>query len=378
VRLLSAGIGIFLISFTGGNVYGTLTDDWVVGAVGLFGMILLALFIAFSIVRYQTFNSRVIATQFLVLFIIFLIGTQLFNYESQVGLILTMTTLLLSSVAGFFLVRSVKYEIQQKENLERIGRSLAQANERLKELDTAKSEFISIASHQLRTPLTAIKGYVSLVLEGSYGAVSNDVQDVLNKVYSVNNRLAQLVEDLLNISRIEAGRIQYNFVPTQLADLLAELHDMFLLPAKEKGLDFTLTLPEPHLPKIIVDPNKIKEVISNLTDNAIKYTPEGKVNLSLEAHGANARITISDTGIGINQDDKDNLFSKFVRSKETSRMVVGGAGLGLYVGKSFVLAHKGNIWADSEGPGKGSQFIIELPIVNTGLQAGTTEKAREE
>ena len=195
----------------------------------------------------------------------------------------------------------------------------------------------------------------------------------MDKVYSVNDRLAHLVEDLLNVSRIEAGRIQYNFQPTQLADILIELHDMFLMPAKNKGLTFTLNVPRPALPLIIADPNKIKEITSNLIDNAIKYTPSGSVTVSLSQIGNNARIVIADTGIGIKPEDKEHLFTKFVRSKETSRMVVSGAGLGLFVGKSFVLAHKGNIWAESEGPGKGSQFIIELPIVNPELQAGTMD-----
>lgn len=245
--------------------------------------------------------------------------------------------------------------------------ALEEANEKLKSLDKLKTEFISIASHQLRTPLTAIKGYVSLLLEGSYGALSKEVEDVLNKVYGVNERLSQLVEDLLNVSRIEAGRIQFTFKKTQIIDILTELYDTFILTAKRKGLELSIELPEEGFPEIIIDGNKVKEVISNLIDNALKYTPKGKVTVRLGKTDSYARITVSDTGIGMDKDIKAHLFEKFMRSKETSQMVVGGAGLGLYVGKNFIDAQRGHLWAESEGSGQGSTFIIELPLDNSVL-----------
>jgi signal transduction histidine kinase len=318
-----------------------------------------------------------LGSQILAYILILTVGSQFIFLQDATERALSIITLIISlSIAILFLQNSNK-ETKTRKKVEQLADELNLSNERLKDLDKQKSEFISIASHQLRTPLTAIKGYVSLLLEGSYGEIKPDIKDVLNKVYSVNDRLVHLVEDLLNVSRIEAGRIQYNFQPTQLADILTELHDMFGMTAKNKGLEFNLNLPEPKLPKIVADPNKIKEISSNLIDNAIKYTPSGSVTVTLSQEGPNARIVIADTGIGIKPEDKGHLFTKFVRSKETSRMVVGGAGLGLFVGKSFVMAHKGTIRAESEGEGKGSQFIIELPIINAGLQVGTMDKQQE-
>lgn len=375
-RTLFFGIGLTLLlfAFSWGNIVGSFTEDWVIAQYGLFGMPVFIGFLAFLIVRYKAFDIKLVGAQALVTTLIVVIGSQFFFIQNNVNRILTGFSFILIAVFGLILIRSVKQEIKQKEQYEKLSHSLEVANERLKELDSTKSEFISIASHQLRTPLTAIKGYISLLLEGSYGTISAPVLDVLNKLYSVNSRLVHLVEDLLNVSRIEAGRIQYSFAPTQLEPLIAELVDMFKPSAKEKNLTLTMKLQKTPLPLITIDPNKIKEVVSNLIDNAVKYTKVGGVTVSLESTTDMARIIISDTGIGIHEEDKKNLFQKFLRSKETTRMVVSGAGLGLYVGKSFIEAHNGKIWAESDGEGKGSRFIIELPLINPKIHIGTSDQ----
>ncbi|MEK9151360.1 MAG: HAMP domain-containing sensor histidine kinase, partial [Patescibacteria group bacterium] len=196
------------------------------------------------------------------------------------------------------------------------------------------------------------------------------------------SRLVHLVEDLLNVSRIEAGRIQYNFEPTQLEPLIAELVDMFTPTAKNKGLTLKMQLPKKPLPKLTVDPNKIKEVVSNLIDNSLKYTKEGGTTVTLEQAGDQARIIVSDTGIGIKPEDIGKLFEKFIRTKETTKMVSSGTGLGLFVGRNFIAAHGGTIRAESpcppmegDGGGKGSRFIIELPLVNSKIKEGTSDQA---
>ncbi|MFZ2187894.1 MAG: HAMP domain-containing sensor histidine kinase [Candidatus Moraniibacteriota bacterium] len=337
----------------------------------MFSAPIFAGFLAYLIVRYKAFDIKLIGAQTLVVAQFVLIGSMLTVVTSVTNYILVGLTLIMTLVAGWILIRSVRKEVERKEELQKISDALSIANQRLKELDATKSEFISIASHQLRTPLTAIKGYISLLLEGSYGKVPAAIQDILNKVYTVNSRLVQLVEDLLNVSRIEAGRIQYGFASTQLEPLIAELVDMFRPTAKDKNLLLEMKLSKTPLPQLIIDPNKIKEVLSNLIDNALKYTKEGSVTVSLEGTSSVARIIVSDTGIGIHPEDKKNLFQKFLRSKETTKMVVSGAGLGLYVGKNFIEAHGGKIWAESDGPDKGSRFIIELPLKNPEIHVGT-------
>ena len=374
IKFFGIGMFLFLFAFSWGNIVGSFTEDWTMAQYGLFGMPVFMGFLAFLIVRYKAFDIKLIGAQALVVTLVVLIGSQFFFITSNTNRILTGISLVLIAVFGWVLIRSVKKEIEQKEQYEKISHTLAIANERLKELDATKSEFISIASHQLRTPLTAIKGYLSLLLEGSYGSVSPQVLDILNKLYLVNSRLVHLVEDLLNVSRIEAGRIQYNFEPTQLEPIIVDLVEMFKSSANEKNLTLDIHLPKTALPLITVDPNKIKEVVSNLIDNSIKYTKVGGTTVTLERTPLTARIIISDTGIGIHPEDMKNLFQKFLRSKETTKMVVSGAGLGLYVGKSFIEAHGGTIWAESDGPDKGARFIIELPLHNEKIKVGTSDE----
>ncbi len=370
VAYLLIGSVLFLLSFSGANIAGSVAsiidpnnpDNWKILQYGLFGMPVFLGFLTYLIVKYQAFNVKLIGAQVLVIAQIILIGAMFFFVHDVTNRVLIAVTFVSTVAAGWFLVKSVQKEIKRKEELQEISHTLAVANERLKELDTAKSEFISIASHQLRTPLTAIRGYISLVLEGSYGKVAPSVQEVLNKVYLVNNRMGQLVEDLLSISRIESGRVQYNFVEAQLEPIVADVVDMFALIAKTKGLALKIKLPKKTLPLLRLDTGKIREVISNLVDNAIKYTKEGSVTVTVEALSGVAVVKVTDTGIGIDPNNAERLFEKFTRSSETMKLDVSGTGLGLYVGKNFVQAHGGLLSVESEGPGKGSSFIIKLPL----------------
>jgi len=359
---LALGSMLFLLSFFGGTSVARLTGTWEYEQYGLFGMILFLGLLAFLIVRYKAFSLKLLGAQAVMTGLVLLIGSQFFFVDTITSLTLVAITLVLAIVFGVILVRSVNNEVKRKEELQLLTKELAVANQELKRLDAAKSEFISIASHQLRTPLTAIKGYISLVLEGSYGQVSPTLQDVLNKVYTVNNRMGQLVEDLLNISRLESGRVQYNFAETALEPMVADVVDMFAIMAKKKNLTLKLKLPKDVLPKLSLDSNKIREVVSNLIDNAIKYTKEGSVTVSVEREADTVLIKVADTGIGVSMEDSARLFEKFTRSSETMKLDVSGTGLGLYVGKKFVEAHGGTLTVLSAGKGTGATFVISLPV----------------
>lgn len=347
-----------------------------------FSMVIFLIIITYAITKYQFLNIKLIATQVLVYSLIILIGSQFFFIQNRTNQILNGVTLLLAIIFGIFLIKSVKAEIRRKEELQDMTEKLAIANDQLRKLDNAKSEFISIASHQLRTPLTAIKGYASLILEGTYGEVNQGITEPINKIYASNERLVQLVEELLNISKIESGKMEFNFEKHRIEDIVKDLSDTFVILAKDKKLYFNTELPEEPTPEVEIDTSKIREVISNLIDNSIKYTRRGGVNVKVELvknatwkvkhqfksekpvimDGAAVKITVSDTGIGIPKDDLSYLFSKFSRGRDTKRLHANGTGLGLYVGKNIIEAHHGKIWAESEGAEKGSRFIIELPL----------------
>ena len=368
IMLFSFGMNFFLMLFLLAGVlapylYGLgIVNDYRIESMGMFGMPIFLGLLAYLIVRYQAFNVKIIATQALVVTLAMLIGSQLFFIRSQINFILTSITFLLSVLFGILLIRSVKNEIRRKEELQIVTDKLAAANVELKRLDQSKTEFISIASHQLRTPLTAIKGFVSLLLEGSYGAVPASIADVLDKIYTANDRIVHLVEDLLNISRMESGRLKYEYAEVNILEFLNELRDTFALVAKKKGLDLTFEVPAGALAPAWIDRQKAFEVVSNLIDNAIKYTSAGSVRVRAEGVPGFVRISVADTGVGIDPDMMPVLFQKFSRGKESGKMHVSGTGLGLYVGKSMIEAQGGHIGVTSEGRDKGSIFFVELPV----------------
>lgn len=238
------------------------------------------------------------------------------------------------------------------------------ANEKLKKLDESKSEFISIASHQLRTPLTVVKGYVSMILEGSFGKISATQRDSLDKVYQSNERLIHLVENLLNLSRIESGRLQFKYETMNLETVVDSVFEELTSKAKEKKLKFEYKKPAKPLPKVVIDQEKIRQVIMNLIDNSIKYTAKGSVTVSVKKEADNIEFCVSDTGMGVDPDDIPHLFQKFQRGTGTFLVHTEGTGLGLYVAREMIEQHKGKIWVESKGKNKGSKFIFTIPINN--------------
>lgn len=362
----SVGVVLFLMSFSLGNIIGSFTEDWSYGQYGLFGLPVFSVFFAYLVVRYQILSMKLIATQVLIIALVILIGSQFFflnTGKTFLNFILISVTFFLSILFGILLVRSVKSEVRRKEELQAITGKLEIANAELTRLDESKTEFISIASHQLRTPLTAIKGFVSLMLEGSYGPIPKVVSEALGKVYMANERLIDLVENLLNISRMESGRLQYEYSDVDVTHLLNELRDTFAISAEKKGLEFSLEVSPSGspLPSVWIDRRKSLEVISNLIDNAIKYTSSGSVRVYAEVIGNFVRVSVRDTGIGVAPEALSHLFVKFSRGKDVGKIYANGTGLGLYVGKSMMEAQGGHIGVESEGIGRGSVFFVDLP-----------------
>ena len=239
--------------------------------------------LGYLIVKFKAFNVKLLGAQALVISLVALVGSEFFftGIENITVTILISVTVLLSTIFGIWLVNSVKNEVKHREELERANQEishrkaelqlmsdkLASANDQLRKLDNAKTEFISIASHQLRTPLTSAKGFVSLLLEGSYGKLEPKQEETLNKVYSNNERLIKLVEDLLNLSSMESGRMEFKLAPTQIEDICQEVIDTFVLKAKERNLYLDYIKLAEKLPSLMVDASKVREIVSNMTDN---------------------------------------------------------------------------------------------------------------
>jgi len=275
------------------------------------------------------------------------------NLANQASIAL-QNALLYSEIKNF----GVKME---KEVAERT-RELKGAYEDLKKLDRAKSEFISIASHQLRTPLTAVKGYISMMLEGTYGKPGKKMEKPLKNIYASNERLLKLVNDLLSISRIEAGRIELNLEEASIEEIIASTVEELKNTAKEKVIALKFEKPAKLLPKLSIDKDKIRQVLMNIIDNAIHYTGQGAVTVTCHIKAGKCVIEIKDTGEGMTQEEIIHLFESFSRGGAGMRFWTEGAGLGLYVAKKFVDLHKGKVRAESPGKDKGSSFYIELPL----------------
>lgn len=320
------------------------------------------LFTAYAIVRYRFLNIKIVATEILT-FILAVVTLFEVLFAENVRM-LVFRVAIFTAVLGFgiLLIRSVRREVEQREQLESLTNKLEVANEELKQLDQAKSEFISIASHQLRTPLTAIKGYLSLIMEGDYGKFAEKLRKPVSKVYSSNERLIKLVNDLLSLSRIESGKMKLELAEADLERIITSIVDELKVKAAQKNLELVFHKPSTPLPTFQMDEEKIRNAILNVIDNSIRYTNKGSVAVKAERLQDTVRITITDTGAGMTPQEIDKLFESFSRGEAGQRLSTEGAGLGLYIAKQFVQMHKGKIWATSEGKGKGSTFYVELPI----------------
>jgi signal transduction histidine kinase len=358
------GIGLvtFLLAFSSGNIIGSFTDDWTLSQYGLFAMPIFSGLIAYSIVRFKAFNAKVMGAQLLIIILALSVLSLVALQEIAHVRVVAMITFVLVCVLGLILVRSVKREIEQRERIESLAKDLEKANERLRELDKAKSEFLSIASHQLRTPLSSIRGYVSLITEGDFGSIPEKIKEPLGNIQESARLMNTSIEDYLNVSRIEQGRMKYEMQDLDLVDLTKRTVEDLQGDAKHKNLTLSI---DAKIPTALIygDLGKLKQLISNLIDNSIKYTPQGGITVSVEdsqTHGM-VRVTISDTGVGIPKEEIGGLFEKFTRAKGAGKVNTTGTGLGLYVAKSIVEAHKGKVWVESDGPGKGSRFFFEVP-----------------
>lgn len=245
-------------------------------------------------------------------------------------------------------------------------KELQDANEKLKSLDKLKTEFLSLASHQLRSPLTAIKGYTSMILEGDYGEINPKAKEAIDRVFQSSNNLTMIVEDLLNVSKIEQGGMKYERTNFDLSEIASAMAKDLSINAEKKGLKLTYTQDE-GIHNVFGDKEKLRQVVLNFIDNSIKYTKEGKVEVSVIHKEGNKviRFEVKDTGMGMTPETKASLFQKFARG-EGSKVNASGSGLGLYLAKEIAEAHKGTVGVDSDGPGKGSTFYMELSSVQPG------------
>ena len=333
---------------------------------GDFSIIFFLIFTAYAIVKHQLFNIKVITTETTVIALSVGLLVEVFLSNSLNEGLLKSLVWVLATYGGYVLVKSVQVEIKQKEELANLANALESANTKLQELDETKDNFLSMASHELNTPIAAIEGYLSMIIEEEMaGKLNPKLKSYLSNVFNSSKRLAALVRDLLNVSRIESNRIHIIYSQVQIEDIIKQAIAEVKIKADEVGHKLTFKEPSRKLPKTWLDAARITEVVINLLGNAIKYTdPGGKIEV--EAHSDDNKIIVSvtDNGRGIPKDRSDHIFEKFSQV-DVLKDQVKGTGLGMFISKNLVELHKGKIWFKSsvDTDDHGTTFYFSLPII---------------
>ena len=237
------------------------------------------------------------------------------------------------------------------------------------EVDRLKSEFVATVSHELRTPMTSIRGYVDILLMGAAGALNENQSHFLGIVKNNTERLNILVNDLLDISRIEAGRVTLSPQPLDLRDVAEDVLADMLRHSQEENKPMAFSLDAPNdLPRVRGDAERVRQIMGNLVDNAYHYTPEnGQITVHLHsANGSEVQVDVEDSGVGISEEDQARIFDRFYRGEDPLVLATPGTGLGLAIVRQLVEMHDGRIWLESGGEGRGSTFSFTLPVDKKG------------
>ncbi len=362
---LLGACSLFLIFLSFSEYIALYTGDYEINLIGPIGMLLFLSLLSYSIVKFNTFNTKVVAPVALIFSLWALVFSLLFVRDINSVQIIVTATLVMLVLVGLALIKSIRREISQREQIERLALSLQAANEKLKVLDKMKSEFVSIASHQLRSPLTSIRGYASMLGEGSYGKLTAKGQEVVERITESAKYMALSVEDYLNVSRIEAGNMKYEMSDFSLKEIAEKIVDEIRPVALKKGLVIVFRSDCDGSCSVHADIGKTRQVIMNIIDNSMKYTPKGTITVVAhdDVKKKKMYITVKDTGVGMSKETQEEVFEKFVRAKNANNVNVTGTGLGLFVAKKMVSDMGGRVWAESEGEGRGSSFHIELPLL---------------
>jgi signal transduction histidine kinase len=257
-------------------------------------------------------------------------------------------------------VRLINASLQQRIN--GATRDLRSKNERLKQLDNTKDEFISLASHQLRTPLTSVKGYVSMMLDGDAGPITDQQRRFLTEAFDSSTRMAGIIGDFLNVSRLQTGKFMLERTQINLADIAESEVEHLQNTARMRNLKLEYKKPK-NFPTVFADKSKIEQVMMNFMDNALFYAPESKViEVELTHDGGKAIFKVRDHGIGVPKAEQAELFTKFFRATNARKQRPDGTGVGIFLAKKVITAHHGDVIFESK-EGKGSTFGFTLPLL---------------
>jgi len=352
--ILFIGIILFLISFTITWQIAENYEYFNLEQYGLFGMTLLLVIVSFIIVRFKAFNIKLLGAQALVWAMIILVGSQFFYLGNMPlsSIIITSLTLVVSSIVGLMIVRSVKKEDALVEELE-----IANNNQQ---------SLIHFISHQLKGFFTKSKMIFAGIIENDFGQSSETLVEVAKEGLQSDDNAVAMIQDILGASNLKKGTTTYNMKAIDFSEVVKGMCNSFEKEISERGLKLERNISETPI-IIAADKTQITQVVKNLIDNSIKYTKEGKIKVSLGIKNVDSKqkvdFAIEDTGVGLSESDKNKLFTEGGKGDDSLKINVNSTGYGLYIVKKIVENHGGKIWAESEGRGLGSRFFVELDVV---------------
>lgn len=345
--ILTSGLFFFLLFFLIVNYLSTFTDDYNWSLIALGGMPAFLAVMSFAAVRYGLFNFKILGAQVLVFVSVFLVAAQFIFIRNPINIFLNAGTTVMLVIGGFFLIRSVKLIEAQRLELEASNKQ--------------QVILIHFITHQIKGFVAKSRNIFSLLLDGDYGQLPDTMRPLIEEGFRSDTKGANTIQEILSAANIKSGKVTYSKAEFDVKALTEEIAGDLRPLAETKGLTLELSLgTEPLM--IHGDRIQLLQALKNLIDNSIKYTPKGTVAVALTKADKLVRFTVKDTGVGITKEDMAKLFTEGGHGTNSQKINVDSTGFGLYIVKNIIEAHGGRVWAESEGEGKGSTFIIELPV----------------
>ncbi|MEK7107344.1 MAG: HAMP domain-containing sensor histidine kinase [Patescibacteria group bacterium] len=357
VTLVVASIVLFMGIFAGSEYISSYTGIYEIELYSFFSLPIFILLLTIAITTYGTFKLGSTAIKALFYVFLALAGTQFFFVQDITGFLLASMSFGVVLTLGIMLFRVSEREIAQRELIQKQEQELEVVNRQQEGL-------LHFISHEIKGYLTKNEAGFAAIAEGDYGTVSVSLKEMADSALQDTRRGVETVIDILDASNLKKGTIAYEKKNFDFSSAVQDVVNSLKPIAQEKGisLEYTTSAGAPAI--VNGDENKLRHhVMRNLMDNSIRYTPSGSVRVSVDRNGSVLRMTIADTGVGISPEDMKKLFTEGGRGADSIKVNVHSTGYGLYIAKSIVEGHGGKIWAKSEGKGKGSQFIVELPVV---------------
>jgi len=355
IALIAGSIFLFLGTFAGAEYISTYTEVYEYMLYALFVLPIFVLLLTIAITRYGTFNLGDIAVRLLFYIFLVLAATQFFFVGDITEFLLASMSFSVVLTLGIMLFFTSEREMRQRMKIEIQEKELQLANQKQESL-------LHFISHEIKGYLTEGQNAFAGIIEGDFGEPAPKIKSVSETALTRMRAGVSTVMNILDASNLKKGTVTYTKEAFDLKDVVIAEVDKLKQKAAEKGLRLDLRVDEKSTFKALGDKEKIaSHVIRNLVDNSIRYTPKGSVMVSLTKDRGSLRFTVTDTGVGITPDDMKRLFTEGGHGKDSIKVNVDSTGFGLFVAKQVVDAHNGKIWADSEGAGKGSEFVVELP-----------------